>query len=126
MIQVTLLDVLLLNFIQVSFSWLVGDVLGSSPLGSFACGYIRILVSCIVVTPLGVIMVRLAVQGSQSDAAEFDIPAFEAVVNLRDEAEEDYKGANDCFQKICGEEGWLVLYRAARCQTPRMAIYLSK
>ncbi|KAJ6594793.1 mitochondrial carrier domain-containing protein [Mycena capillaripes] len=112
-IQAILLVGLITKFIIGPFSWLVLHVLPSPLNTAFFTSYIRLLTLCIVLNPLEVVIVRLAVQGSHNfDATEIEMPAPDAVVKLRDEQEEgDYKGVVDCLQKICREEGWLVLYR---------------
>ncbi|KAJ7463020.1 mitochondrial carrier domain-containing protein [Mycena latifolia] len=113
MIQAILLSGLIANFIRGPFSWLVLQTLPSPLSTAFFTRYVLLLTYRIVCNPLEVVISRLAVQGSHNvDATEIEMPAPEAVVKLRDEQEEeDYKGVMDCLQKICREEGWLVLYR---------------
>lgn len=75
--------------------------------------YIFALSISILLTPLDVVAIRLAVQGSHATFSD-DTPedVGETVVRLRDEqVKNSYGGLVDCLKKIRDEEGLAVLYR---------------
>jgi len=87
------------------------------PLGRLSIYLATAACSTVLLTPLEVIVTRLAIQrnlnvadNSTAENPEYS-GAAEDVIELRDE-EDPYLGLLDCVKRIANEEGWTVLYRA--------------